>query len=175
MTTAVESDVRPSRPSDLAELPAIELAAAGMLVGFAPERVLLETTPMSDLEKAHRSGLLWVALADDRPVGFAHVKRLEPGSVHLDELDVHPDHARRGLGRRLVSGVCYWAAMNGVQAATLSTFRDPPCNRPFYESLGFESVRDSDLTDAMSAVVADEVRRGLDPLKRVVMRRQLGR
>lgn len=173
MTTGVEYDVRPSRPSDLSELSVIELAAARLLVGFAPESILLEATPMSDFESAHRAGLLWVALADDRPVGFAHVKRLEPGSVHLDELDVHPSHGRRGLGRRLVDCVCYWAAMNGLQAVTLSTFRDPPWNQPFYASLGFETVQGTDLSEAMAAIVADEVRRGLDPLGRVVMRRQL--
>lgn len=173
MTTAVEYDVRPSRPSDLAELAGIELAAARMLVGFAPEHVLRETTSLSDFETAHRDGLLWVAFAEDHPVGFAHVKKLEPGSVHLDELDVLPSHGRRGLGRRLVKGVCYWAAMNGLQAVTLSTFRDPAWNRPFYASLGFEIVRADELSEALIAIVADEVRRGLDPLSRVVMRRWL--
>ena len=171
--TPVAYEIRAARPVDLPKLSAIELAAARLLVGFAPESVLVETTPHADLDSACREGTLWVAVADDEAIGFAHVKRVEIGSAHLDELDVHPAHGRRGVGRRLVGAVCDWAAVNGLQAVTLSTFRDPPWNRPFYARLGFEVVPDDELSRALSAIVADESRRGLDLSRRVVMRRQL--
>ena len=89
-----------ARPQDLTRLAAIELAAAQLLVGHAPESVLNETTSLDLLEKAQREGHLWVALADDGPVGFAHVELIERDAVHLEEIDVHPDHSRRGLGRK---------------------------------------------------------------------------
>jgi len=166
-------EIRLARSADLARLAAIELAAARLLVGFAPDGVLGETTPIADLDAARAADLLWVASLGDEPVGFAHLKRIEPASVHLDELDVHPKHGRRGLGRRLVTAVCEQAASQGLGAVTLSTFRDPPWNRPFYASLGFEDVANAGLSDALSAIVADELRRGLDPKRRVVMRRRL--
>src|SRR4051812_10718368 len=102
--------------------------------------VLADVTSLAELEAASRRGTLWVARADDVPVGFAHVKLLEPNVVHLDELDVHPEHGRRGVGRRLVMTVCDWAATRGYAAVSLSTFRDPPWNMPFYARLGFELV-----------------------------------
>src|SRR6476620_297685 len=98
-----------ARPRDLHLIGAIELAAAKLLRGHAPDTVLNEITREQDLRDAQSQGRLWVALAGDTPVGFAHVEVLEPNAAHLREIDVHPDHGRRGLGRRLVAEVCGWA------------------------------------------------------------------
>jgi GNAT superfamily N-acetyltransferase len=102
-----------AEPRHLPLLPAIELAAASLLAGYAPKSVLAETTSQADLEQAQQHGQLWVALSGGVSVGFAHVKVLEPGAAHLEEIDVHPEHGRRGIGRRLVIAVCQWAAANG--------------------------------------------------------------
>jgi putative acetyltransferase len=165
----------PARPADVPLLPAIELAAAWLLAAHAPASVLAEQTDEGVLRRAQREGRLWVALARNRPVGFAHVEQLEPGVAHLEELDVHPAHGRRGLGRRLVNAVCRWAAEEGHRSVTLTTFRDVPWNKPFYARLGFEELPRNALSPALRAVVDDETRRGLDPSKRVVMRRRSSR
>jgi GNAT superfamily N-acetyltransferase len=115
-----------AQSSDLPLLPTIELAAAISLAGHAPASVLAEPTSQAELEDAQQRGYLWVARADEVPVGFAHVKVLESGIAHLEEIDVHPEHGRRGLGRRLVTTVCRWAATNGYSCVTLTTFRDVP-------------------------------------------------
>jgi len=159
----------PARPHDLPLIAAIELAAATMLRGHAPESVINEVTSQHELRVAQGHGQLWVALADDVPVGFAHVEVLEPDAVHLEEIDVHPDHGRRGLGRRLVAEVCRWAERRGSRAVTLTTFRDVPWNMPFYARLGFEEIPAAALTPALRSVVQDEARRGLDPARRVAM------
>lgn len=159
-----------ARPADLAVIPAIELAAARLLVGHAPESVLAEPTSEADLNRLCRDGRLWVATADNRPVGFAYVEVFEPRIAHLDEIDVHPDHGRHGLGRRLVMAVCDWAERAEFEAVTLSTFRDVPWNMPFYKKLGFEVVPNDKLSPALASVLADEARRGLDTDRRVVMR-----
>jgi GNAT superfamily N-acetyltransferase len=160
-----------ARPADLPLLPAIELAAAALLAGHAPASVLDETTSQADLEDAQQRGHLWVALADGVPVGFAHIEVLAPDIAHLEEVDVHPAHGRRGLGRRLVLAVCEWAATDGYSWVTLTTFRDVPWNMPFYARLGFEEIPPSELPPALLSVVDDETRRGLDPGRRVAMRR----
>src|SRR5215510_5203524 len=90
-----------ARPEDLARLAAIELAAARLLAGHAPESVLNETTAADVLEKAQKKGHLWVALLNDVPVGFAHVEVIEHDAAHLEETDVAPEHGRRGLGTQL--------------------------------------------------------------------------
>lgn len=159
-----------ARPHDLPLLASIELAAARLLAGHAPSSVLNETTSQFELRKARRAGRLWVVLAGDEPVGFAHVIVHENGVAHLEEVDVHPDHGRRGLGRRLVQTVCAWATSHGFDAVTLTTFRDPPWNMPFYAQLGFVPVAPDALSGALRTVVGDEMRRGLDPARRVVMR-----
>jgi len=150
--------ITPARPKDLAVLPAIELAAARLLVGHAPDSVLNETT--SD-----------EALADDVPVGFAHIEVREPTVAHLEEIDVHPQHGRRGLGTKLVRAVCAWAIAAGYHSVTLTTFRDVPWNMPFYARLGFEVIPSEALSPTLRSVVQDETRRGLDPTRRVAMRR----
>jgi GNAT superfamily N-acetyltransferase len=114
---------------------------------------------------------LWVALADDQPVGFAHALVLEPGAIHLEEVDVDPEHGRRGLGTGLVEAVCASARAAGYRCITLTTFRDLPWNMPFYVRLGFEVIPPDEVSPVLQAVLQDETRRGLDPARRVAMRR----
>jgi GNAT superfamily N-acetyltransferase len=163
--------VTAARGEDLTRLAAIELAAARLLAGHAPESVLSETTSLDVLKRAQRDARLWVALTDKVPVGFAHAELIERDAVHLEEIDVHPDHGRRGLGTKLVLEVCQWAASNGYGAVTLTTFRDVPWNMPFYARLGFDVVAPQRVSTALRTIVEDETRRGLDPSRRVVMRR----
>jgi NAD(P)H-dependent FMN reductase/ribosomal protein S18 acetylase RimI-like enzyme len=169
-----EYSIVPARPEHLSEIPNIELAAARLLCGEAPESVLRETTTDSVLEAAVGQGHLWVALAGKAPVGFAHVEIIDASTAHLEEIDVLPAHGRRGLGTRLVTEVCEWAASAGYQSVTLTTFRDVPWNRRFYERLGFRVVPDAELSAALRAIVDDETRRGLDPSRRVAMDWQCG-
>jgi GNAT superfamily N-acetyltransferase len=162
-----------ARSTDVSRIAQIELSAASLLAGKAPESVLAETTAEAKLESARRNGRLWVALAADVPVGFAHVEILEPRVAHLEEIDVSPEHGRRGLGTRLVAAVCWWAARREYHAVTLTTFRDVSWNMPFYARLGFEVIPAGELSPALLAVLRDEASRGLDPFRRVAMRKRL--
>jgi GNAT superfamily N-acetyltransferase len=147
----------------------IELAAAQLLSGHAPPSVLEETTPHDVLTAAMRRGHLWVALAGDAPVGFAQVEMLGSDGPHLDEIDVHPTHARRGLGTRLIGGVCEWAAAAGYEQLTLTTFRLVPWNMPWYARLGFVELPSDQWGNELREKVDSETARGLDPSRRVVM------
>jgi GNAT superfamily N-acetyltransferase len=160
-----------ARRKDVPLLAHIELSAARLLAGHAPDSVLAETSSDEELESARQLGRLWVALAGDTPVGFARVDVHESGAAHLEEIDVLPEHGRRGLGTRLVAMVCSWAASEGYGAVTLTTFRDVRWNMPFYASLGFEVIPRHELSPSLRSVVRAETRRGLDPFRRVAMRR----
>jgi GNAT superfamily N-acetyltransferase len=159
-----------ARPEHLEALPIIELAAAALLRGHAPASALEETTPHDVFRDAQRAGRLWVALVESVAVGFVHVRLLEDGAPHLEEMDVHPEHGRRGLGRALLRAAIEWADHHGHEL-TLTTFREVPWNMPFYLQHGFEELAEPTLTDELRAIVAEEASRGLDPRTRVVMRR----
>jgi GNAT superfamily N-acetyltransferase len=164
-----------ARPDDLARLPAIELAAARLLEGHAPESILGQSTSIEDLRAAQADGRLWVALADDEPVGFAIVEMLDDQFPHLEEIDVHPAYVGRGLGTALVRAVCDWTAAREFPEITLTTFRAVPWNMPFYARMGFEPVPEREQRPALREVVDDETARGLDPTARCVMRYRVGR
>jgi len=153
----------------LAVLDDIELAAARLLSGHAPRRVLEETTPHGVFVAAMQRGHLWVALDADSPVGFAQVEMLASDHPHLDEIDVHPAHGRRGVGTRLVRTVCAWAAAAGYAQITLTTFRRVPWNMPWYTRLGWVELPLKNWPDEVRRQVASETARGLDPARRLVM------
>jgi GNAT superfamily N-acetyltransferase len=159
-----------ARRRDLDGLAAIELAAAALLAGHAPAAVLAEASELAELDRARRDGHLWVARAGDQPVGFARVEMLGPRQAHLEEVDVHPRHGRRGIGAALVRTVCAWAVRCGHAQLTLTTFRQVAFNMPFYARLGFEVVPRARLSAPLAALVREEAARGLDPAARVVMR-----
>ncbi len=167
--------VRPARPEEVAAIPAIERAAGRLFSGLSLEAgVLADVTPEADLHDAQREGLLWVAIGPgERPVGFALVEDFD-GAAHLDELDVHPAHGRRGLGAALVGAVCDGARRRGFPAVTLTTFRELAWNAPFYHGLGFRALATDELSPALAALVAREDAAGLPAQDRVVMRFETG-
>ena len=124
-------------------LPAIELAAARLLAGRAAESVLTHTTPTDVLENAQRAGQLWVVLADDVPVGFALVELIGWNEVHLEEIDVHPEHGRRGLlwiGRGVPDHQLEGGVVNLADAELESGEQMPACLDPARPSQRDESA-----------------------------------
>lgn len=166
--------IRPAREDDLTALPAIERAAGELFADYLFNIDVDDTTEPEDFADAQADGLLWVALWGEAPVGFALVSLLPSGAAHLEEIDVHPLHGRRGLGTQLVQTTLAWAAQAGHRALTLTTFRHIPWNMPFYARLGFEELAREELSAELVEIVSDEASRGLDPQIRVVMRYRFG-
>lgn len=165
----------PGRPEHLPQIAEIE-RAAGTLFPEAdiPAAMLAQTTPIPQLREAQEAGRLWVALsASGEPVGFAFARDLE-GEAHLQEVDVRPDHGRRGIGASLVQAVAGWARASGTRRLTLTTFVHLAWNAPFYEGLGFRRIPAAELTPALSAILRREAEEGLDPSRRVAMGLDLG-
>ena len=166
--------IRHAQPGELVALPEIERLAAERFAGFGLAEIFSRiVTPVGQLRERARVGQVWVAAGeDDRPVGFAVVSTLD-GNAHLDEVDVHPDHGRRGIGSALVETACAWAGSAGYRAITLSTLRGVPWNAPFYVKLGFRVLAERELTQALRQLLEHEARLGLPMKDRVVMRRDL--
>lgn len=158
----------------IAAIPAIERAAATLFSNCdVPEELRARVTDTDILVDAQREGRLWVGL-DRRgaPVGFALAEMLvnEP---FLDEVDVMPQHGRRGLGTRLVRTVADWAALQRYPALMLLTFRHLPWNAPFYASLGFTELSENEISATVRERLQIEAAAGLDVRKRVAMRLSL--
>lgn len=163
-----------ARRDHLRALRRIEREAGRLFVGLVPDEVVNAQSSPEDLEAALDAGRLWVALTvDGEPAGFAMAGVLG-ASVHLEEVDVHPSHGRRGLGAALVRTVCDWARREGQPAVTLTTYVDIPWNAPFYAQLGFTRMRGEDLDEELLELVREEAERGLEPKRRVVMRFETG-
>ncbi len=168
--------VRIATPDDLPRLPQIQLAAGTAFrdVGMAE---IADNPPLTQpvLAGYQVAGRAWVVTGpDDLAVGFAVVDLVD-GCAHVEQMSVHPRHARQGVGRRLVDAVAYWATARGLDALTLTTFRTVPWNAPYYRRLGFRELADREVTPGLAGILAAEVEFGLDPATRVAMRRELVR
>ena len=155
-------------------MPSIEREAARRFEPFNLAEVMM-TIVGSDkqFEAAYAADRLWVAAdARGKPVGFA-VVNVVGGNAHLDELDVLPEHGRRGIGTALVQVVHQWAARNGFAVITLTTQDFIPWNRPFYERMGYRGIDRKDLSEPLRQLLDDEIKRGLPSQGRIAMLRNL--
>ena len=167
--------VRLATADEIPAMQAAELAAGERFREVDDPRIArcADNPPYSTegLERAATEGRAWVGVdASGSVVGFA-VAWVVDGEGHLDEVAVTPEHGRRGVGRALVDEVVAWTVAQGLPSVTLTTFRDVPWNRPYYERLGFHVV--TTLTPALQALLDEQATWGLDPSLRVVMRRTL--
>lgn len=160
----------PACPIHLTAVGEIEARAGRLFSGPAYEGISDDTVPLSEFIAALLGEHWWMALANGEPVGFALVKMLTPEHPHLEEIDVLPEHGRRGVGTALLRTVQSWATRSGHGEISLTTFRDVPWNAPFYARCGFEEVPADEVTRELREVIARETARGLEPERRVVMR-----
>jgi GNAT superfamily N-acetyltransferase len=114
-----------------------------------------------------------VADTADLPVAYLLVDVVD-GNGHVEQVSVHPDHARQGWGRALLDAVDRWAVQRGLSALTLTTYADVPWNAPYYARLGFGIVAEADLSEGLRRIGAREEASGLTAWPRVVMRRPVG-
>jgi GNAT superfamily N-acetyltransferase len=132
-----DSSIRPVRADELALLPAIEAAADTMFAPFDHG-----TFPGPGTPEEFGAALI-VLVAEDPPVGLCRIDALGD-RTHLEQLSVHPEHGRRGLGRALLRAGIDWAESRGYPELTLATYRDVPWNGPFYASEGFVEIGPAD-------------------------------
>jgi GNAT superfamily N-acetyltransferase len=166
--------IRSAMASDIPRLHGIERSAAALFAQFGLTEIFSRLlTSASDLEEGLRTNRLWVAtVRDDEVVGFA-LACIVGDHAHLDELDVVPDHGRRGIGTALVEAFLRWAHNSGLPGATLTTLRHVPWNAPFYQRFGFRVLAPGELSPALSELLREEIERGLPAENRVAMYRPI--
>jgi GNAT superfamily N-acetyltransferase len=166
--------IRLARADELPRLADIERQAGARFAAYPfADGMTQILTPPEALQEGIGQRRLWVTVTeDDRPVGFALATVVE-ANAHLDELDVLPEHGRRGLGAALVDTVCAWARENGFRAIMLSTFSHVPWNAPFYARHGFRILAPEEVSETLQNLMREEAALGLPPEQRVIMRREL--
>lgn len=174
--------IRPARAADLARLADIEVAAGEQFRALGMAAIADDAPPSTEeYEQFLEAGRAWVAVETDSeaggavpigavPIGYG-LALVVDGNVHIEQVTVHPDGARRGIGAALLATVQEWARGRGASALTLTTFRDVPWNAPYYARLGFVELPASEYGPELAALVAAEAAQGLARWPRVVMRR----
>ncbi|MFE4692724.1 GNAT family N-acetyltransferase [Streptomyces sp. NPDC056749] len=166
--------IRPVSADELPRLQDIERAAGQCFrdVGM-PEVAEDEPLPVRELARYRHNGLAWVAVDPaDVPVAYLIAESVD-GNLHIEQVSVHPDQARRAVGRMLLDHLADHAVAAGVPALTLTTFADVPWNAPYYTRCGFHPLDDRALGPGLREIRSQEAAHGLDRWPRVCMRRDL--
>ncbi len=130
---------------------------------------------LDDLAVYQREGRAWVATdSGNEPVAYILVDDVDR-HAQIEQVTVHPMHARQGLGRLLIEEVASWAVTQGLEGMTLTTFEDVPWNAPYYTRLGFVRAPEYQWSQGIRQIVQKEGAHGLDAWPRVVMKKLLTR
>ena len=79
------------------------------------------------------------ALAPDGSLcGVVLTTSIGPSAAHVAQLVVSPNHARQGIGRRLLDRACAVAASEGRRSVTLLVSEDNEAALALYRSSGFD-------------------------------------
>jgi GNAT superfamily N-acetyltransferase len=166
--------IRPLAPDELTAVQQIETAAGRPFAEIGMHEIADDAPPdRARLSTYQAEGRGWVLVDDaDVPIGFVLVDLVD-GAAHIEQVSIHPDHARRGLGRLLIDHVAGWARERGLSGLSLTTFIDVAWNGPYYERLGFVAVPPADQGPQLRAIREHEAAIGLDRWPRIAMRRGL--
>jgi len=165
--------LRDGTQADIDTLLQVERRAADLLLGHgAYDLFAMHSLSLQNLQDGIAHGILHVAEVRGQAVGFALCGEVD-GHAHLFEMDVVPEHGRRGIGGALLESVSSEAAERGFSAMTLTTLRDVPWNAPFYAARGFAELPREKWGTQLAGIVARERLLGFPMRLRVVMERGL--
>lgn len=166
--------LRAGTEADIGALLQVERRASELLLGHGAYGLFaMHSLSPQNLLDGIAHGILRVGEVGGQAVGFALCGEVD-GNSHLLELDVVPEHGRRGIGSALLESVCDVASARGREAMTLTTLRDVPWNAPFYATRGFSEMPEDEWGPGLAGIVARERLLGFPMRLRVVMRRMLG-
>ncbi|WEV25384.1 GNAT family N-acetyltransferase [Streptomyces sp. 71268] len=138
-----------------------------------PEIADDEPPSLTELTHYQRAGRCWVVVDDgDWPVAYGLTDPVD-GRLHIEQVSVHPDVARQGVGRGLIDHLAARAGAEGLPGVTLTTFADVPWNAPYYaRRCGFRVLSDAEVTPGLREIRRREAEIGLDRWPRVCMLRE---
>ena len=120
----------------------IESTAAAKYFETGYDPSLWSTNHPEDFARYAANDLLWVALWENSPVGFA-IADIFRDALHLEELDVLPEYQGRGIGTTLVNEVIAAARRRLMKTVTLRTFHTTPWSVGLYKKCGFQIIQET--------------------------------
>ncbi|MFE2728917.1 GNAT family N-acetyltransferase [Kitasatospora sp. NPDC059327] len=163
--------IRAATRDELPLLCALERAAGAPFATIGMPEIAEDEPPApAELARYLDEGVALVAPgAGGTPVAYLLAEPVD-GALHIEQVSVHPGHARRGIGRALIE---HLAAGTDAPALTLTTFTDVPWNAPYYARCGFRPLADGEVTPGLREIRRREAEHGLDRWPRLCMRRDL--
>ncbi|MEA1672346.1 GNAT family N-acetyltransferase [Nitrospirillum sp. BR 11163] len=119
------------------ELPALQTLEAAARRRYAawPDLAFVAGRPPIALERL-AAGTVWVAEHAGRPAGFILLQP-QDGQLYIANISVAPEAGGRGIGAALLAQALTGARTLGAEALTLTTFRAPPWNGPWFRRHGY--------------------------------------
>lgn len=111
-----------------------------------PEAYVRQAFSQETLLAAVDSGksVIYLALKNGcKILGFAQTMKQGDSVVELDRIVVFPEHARKGLGTRLLARVLKDEQHKGTRTIVVNAGKNETHARQFYEKNGFRQVRES--------------------------------
>jgi GNAT superfamily N-acetyltransferase len=173
-TTAQRGRLRSGTTADLDALLRIDQDAS---VLFEHAGLFLDLPPMHEFAVSERAriraslaagGTIVAMDVEESPIGFISIGEIE--DLHyVEQLSVHPDHMRRGLGATLLERA--FDSIIARHTLWLTTYDHLPWNRPFYERHGYAVIAEDNCPICIRREL-DFQRRFLPaPERRIAMRR----
>jgi ribosomal protein S18 acetylase RimI-like enzyme len=127
----------------IAPLLAIDRAAAEeyWALGFDAAEVPVRTN--GELYRLPKNHAVHVAEADYVVAGYSAFRDESPGVAYLEEVSVHPDYRRFGIGRQLIERVFEEARAANLKELVLRRWDKAEWAVKFYEKLGFRPIDDN--------------------------------
>ncbi|MFK7977112.1 MAG: GNAT family N-acetyltransferase [Halioglobus sp.] len=166
-----EYNYRQGRVDELEAIVSIDDAASDLYYQAGLELDLGESHPFVEAESARwmsalNQGLVHVAVdARGKLKGFA-VFALLAGERYLDQISVHPDAMRQGVGTRLLKLAINWSDSRPLW---LTTYSHLAWNKPYYEKHGFVEVPETVCSAEIQSILRDQRAYLPDADKRIAM------
>ena len=103
-----------------------------------------------------------------KKAGFAYGLPWGDG-LHLQEISVHADFQRLGIGKTLLSAFILVAKHRSSNFISLTTYSDIAWNAPFYQSFGFQTLARQSIPKHLETVLQREIDQGANAATRIAM------
>ena len=168
-------EVRPAHEGDISILPEIERSSSVLFRQWPGLEWIADDDVQS--EEQHRrliaNGVAFVAEMKGHGVVAFLNGETTSDALHVWQIAVHREQQGRGIGRHLLAAAQHFATDHGINALTLTTFKQVPWNEPYYHRLGFITLDRDEIGPWLQAVLDAEERAGLPAAKRCAMRKPL--
>ncbi len=102
---------------------------------------------------AINKGCAYLALdQNNTPIGFITFGMVDD-NPYLDQLSVHPDFMRQGVGGRLLGMAISWS---GDRSLWLTTYAHVSWNRPYYQRHGFVEVPEASCGPELRGILKEQ-------------------